>query len=420
MSSISFTKALRICEVAFIAFVDDTKDLVARGVRANISHINATAGSRKELSQVSKRGAIREAKLKTWLKFPHPLYYGHDEEADVFDALLDAISAEEDDVVVGLPNFQHFKTTPESLAKLLFDISKPSGPSSCKAPVLRKGSFLPVLKVAHKSLLSLADRQDIDNKEKFVISSFKLSFRTFKIHFFPSPSIKTTVGAPTTKPLYDSWGYLGSLGTTPIAGSSQTSHAAVLPPTTVAYNNVVADDFNMEWRANALDMKTLKRFVNKTTLPIDFSPPSPSVTPYVDDTYRWVRENYDGTKPLHHLALLVSIIVASSFIPYLFPPAEKKGLFINARTPEDVRKVYDALDWEERKKNGLKDKSIFIAMYTTLIIALYEKESPLRMHMEAAPKGGLGNPWTDKHCQSLSPIFSPFRFNICSFFLLFF
>jgi len=128
--------------------------------------------------------AYGTAKSLSGLNFPHPLDYAYDKDDDVFDALLQTISANEKDITDSLPNCKQFKTTPKSLAKLLFNISKPFRLLPYKAPVLRKGSFLLILEAAHKSLLFLTDRQNMGNKEDFVMSCFKLSFRTFKIHYF--------------------------------------------------------------------------------------------------------------------------------------------------------------------------------------------------------------------------------------------
>jgi hypothetical protein len=147
-----------------------------------------------------------------------------------------------------------------------------------------------------------------------------------------------------------------------------------------------------------------------STLPTDFTPPSLSPKdPYVDQTYQWVITHYDGTKHLHHLALLVAIIAASSILPFLFLPKDSRPLFANADSPQRVREIYAQLDWEERKKKGQKDKAIFIGMFTGFIIALYEPQSPLRKHMALSDNFALGEPWTAKHSQ-------PFLFFLSFFF----
>jgi hypothetical protein len=46
------------------------------------------------------------------------------------------------------------------------------------------------------------------------------------------------------------------------------------------------------------------------------------------------------------------------------------------------------------------EPSIFIAMFTSYIIAIYEEESPLRKFLSGVQRGGLGNAWRDKNCSS--------------------
>jgi hypothetical protein len=139
--------------------------------------------------------------------------------------------------------------------------------------------------------------------------------------------------------------------------------------------------------------------------------------PYVDDTYRWVKDNYNGTKPVHHLALLVGMIVASSLLPNLFIPTGLKTHFVHANSPDEVRRIFDEMEWECKPKKGMVERSVFVTMFTTFIIALYEEDSPLRKHMDAAQRSGLGEKWTKKHGQ-LFKRFSTSRFSFYLFHVL--
>lgn len=384
---------------------------MAAGVRASIAHQKAMA-SRDDLAQVSTRAVLRENNLTAWLKFPNPLAYCHINRNDVFSALLNAVSVNDKEVGNGLKNLQHFATTRSAFAQSLFDMSKPSFPSSPRAPVLKNGSFLPVLTIAHASLLTLLEGSDQKEKNEFVLNTILKSLAILKITFFPAPKLRARrVGAPNSKPIFDSWGHLGLVDTTSIVIHPYSS-PSIISPTTVAFNNTIADDCNAEWSASTLNLMTLPDVLNKTSLPIDFKSPSLADVPYVDDTYTWVRENYDGRKPLHHLALLVSIIVASSILPNLFMPdpadSNFKSRFSKATTKTAVRKVYEDMDWIPKNRKGLKEKPIILCMFTTFIIALYEEGSPLRMKMKMASRGGLGEPWTKKHCKSFLYLFFPF------------
>jgi hypothetical protein len=391
---------LRVSEIAFEAFFDDTKQLVAQGVRADIAHRIATASSRENLSIASSRGVLRESSLATWLKFKHPLYYGHRDGQEVFTALLLAVSSDDIAVSGGLPNWEVFSTSPSALASNLFDMSSPRTTFKPKAPVVRNGSFLPVLKVVHRRLLDISNRPDQDGKNAFALEVLKRSLMIFKIKFYPEALPKTGApGAPPTKPVFDSWGNIGHADRGLVYFNKSTPAPSV-PPAMVAFNNAIANDCNADWSSKSLDLVSIKRVLQKRSLPIDFGSPR-SGTRYVEDTYGWVRDHYDGTKPLHHLALLVAIVVSSSLLPHLFMPVGKRELFKHAGTEQEVRRVYDHMEWTTKAKKGMRDRSIFVAMFTTLIISLYEESSPLRVQMSANSKNGLGNGWTTKHSEHL-------------------
>jgi hypothetical protein len=401
------TMALHVCEIAMDAFLEDTKRLVTVGVRADIARRSANASSAEESAQVSARGKMREDRLRSWLKAPFPLAYGVEEKETTFKLLLEAVSPDDHAVAHGLPNWTEHCTSYDELAKDLFDMSKPQRPTAAKAPVVRNGSFLPVLKIVHQALFKLFEGNvGAETQERNVIWLLRRSLRMFRIQFFPAAKPRSgTSGAPNSKPVFDSWGNLGKKdkkgdrSRKDVDGGIQGSRATV-PAATVALNNAIATDCNAEWTAKDLDLRTLRTAICKTSLPTDFTVPSLSEEKYVDDTYRWVKEHYDGTKKIHHLALLVGIIVASTVVPDVFMPTGMKARFANAKTEEMVREVFDEMKWESKAgKRGMSDRTIFVGMFTTFIIAIYEEESPLRKHMDSAHRRGLGDVWTAKHCE---------------------
>ncbi len=391
-------KAIHICEIAFDAFFEDTKHLVAAGVRADIAHRKSTASSREELSEVLSRSALRESSLASWLKVSFPLAYGRQGGDEIYRLLLQAISSEDDAVQHGLPNSDEFRTTRYDFVTSLLNMSTHVRPSPPKAPILRNGSFLPVLKVAHKSLLELTNDLEKERQMDFIVEALTTSLKRFKIQFFPAQKPKTrTAGAPNTKPMFNSWGKI-SVKDKHTHRPSKKASIPTVDPATVAFNNAIATDCNADWLANNVNLMNLKSVLCKMTLPTDFTIPTLTNDPYVNDTYRWVEENYNGTKPLHHLALLVAIIVASSILPNLFMPPNLKNLFMDADSKDDVRRIFADIDWISKSKKGMADRAIFISMFTTFIIAIYEEDSPLRKHMDSAQRRGLGDVWTSKHC----------------------
>ncbi len=71
---------------------------------------------------------------------------------------------------------------------------------------------------------------------------------------------------------------------------------------------------------------------------------------------------------------------------------------MDADSKDDVRRIFADIDWISKSKKGMADRAIFISMFTTFIIAIYEEDSPLRKHMDSAQRRGLGDVWTSKHC----------------------
>lgn len=365
---------MHICKIAFDAFFDDTKQLVADGVRADIAHHISSASNTAQRSIALARGKKRDASLTSWLAAKYPLSYGHSGSTDcpTYKLLVNAVVRDDNFISSGLPNWDLNATFPSSLVDDLLRMSAPNSTSSTCPPVLRKGSFLPVLKIAHLSILDLLTHLTQDEKNSFLKSLFLRALKIFKINFFPmsKPSSRSghSVGAPNTKPVWNSWGHLGLRDANlhpPLDNPSSSVVPPPVPPEDVALNNAVASDCNADWHTKSITLTSLVFVLNKTSLPQDFVSPSPANVPYVDLTYTWVRENYNGTNPIHHLALLVSIIIASSLLPNLFIPQNSKHLFANANSKEDVRLIYNSLDWVSKDRNGLSDRSIFISMFTT-------------------------------------------------------
>jgi hypothetical protein len=394
--------AMRICNIAFDAFFDDTKKLVSDGVKKDVKQRINAASSQEDRTAAISRGKIRISALRSWKKFNRPLAYGLSDGAkegyEIFQHLLRAVSENDATLSRGFRGWNDNSKTHHDFARLLIDMSHPTSPIAPVAPVLRDGSFLPVLKVAHTSILQIAHMDGLVSEQIFLNSAIRTALVVFKIHFFPAHRDNTpTRGAPYRVPLFNYWGNLGlrsSENDPPIDPDVISVRPPSVEPETIAYNNAVASDCRAPWKAATLNLKTLKKELNKTILPKDFTVPEKIKEMYVDDTYDFVLEKYDGTKKIHHLALLVGIIVASSLLPSLFPPDNSRPDFKKARTKQEVRAIYEDMDWCVRAKKGMKDKKIFIGMITSYIIALYERKSPLREHMVT---GGLGNAWTYKN-----------------------
>jgi hypothetical protein len=392
---------MRILDITFQAFFDDTRELVSDGVLADIEKEIAAADSEDTRKAAFKRGKERKKYLKDWLAFEKPLALPSGRNnRECFQALLQAVVSDTSNISSGLPR-QHDPITQMDFVDLLLKMSSPTSPSGPSAPVVRNGSFLPCLKEAHRNLIELSREEEPVAQRSFISKLLIHAVNHLHIHFVPFhvPNIPRP-GAPYRKPVFNSWISLGLQNPTPRA--LPTYHAFPRPSSSqhavdMAVATALANDSNAEWCERGLTLDRLHTILKKSRLPSDWDPPSLSGVKYVDDTYAWVKEAYDASRPLHHLALIIGII-ASRLIPKLFLPKNVNKAPFRGASRQRVQEIYQGIPWESRNKSGMSQKSIFVAMFTTFIIALYEPESPLRQYMKTHDRGGLGNPWTNKHC----------------------
>ena len=66
---------MRILNIAIDAFFDDTRDLVAEGVKTDIK-LRLANSSQDDHARVAARAKSREESLKSWSKQKYPLAYG--------------------------------------------------------------------------------------------------------------------------------------------------------------------------------------------------------------------------------------------------------------------------------------------------------------------------------------------------------
>ena len=423
-SASSRSIAEQITELAFMAFLDDTKQLVAEGVRSDIARRILEASPDDKMVEV-EYGDMREKYLKEWLKVAMPLSYGsRDDEGKTYKALVRAVVSQKKDIRHGLPNRGEASMSKKAFVDLLIAMSSPSSPATVTSPVLKDGSFLPILKEVHSHLLSLSGQRSLVNKQAFVLTQFVRAVDNLKIRFVPFhlPRGEGRRGAPRKKVTFNAWRSLGLWEGRPDLPFplDEPSISASEQAAADAHASALAEDSNADWYAKDLTLSTLHTVLHHTNLPVDFAVviAKGEKAKYVNDTYVWLREVYDGTKPIHHLALIIAII-ASLMLPNLWLPDDDLilGRFEGTTSKEEVRAVYESIPWVEKvREKGMKEKSIFVAMFSTFIIAIYEPDSPLRRHMDESQRCGLGNPWINKN--GMFPyLFLQVSFCVLTFFL---
>lgn len=346
--------------------------------------------------------------MKKWLALDLPLLYGHRDTNKTFECLVQAVVAEPQHISFGLPNLTDHSMTHTIFLNKLLSMSSPTPSAPC-APVIKNGSFLPLLIEARHSLNILSSETLEARQDSFVCSFFLRAIEHLKICYVLSHRPNTgTRGAPNRKPVFDSWAHLGARDDTSLRALPQTQ---LLPSSSqhsadIALHCALANDSNVEWYSKSLTIDVLCTILNKTKLPKDFHIPKPTTKgAYVDQTYDWVRSAYDGRRHTHHLALLIAIIT-SSFLPNLWTSSDLQKISFASANRDQVHNIYNDVDWVSKRSKGMTDRSVFISMFTTFIIALYEETSPLRLYMASASKHGLGAAWTDKHCEFYVSMFS--------------
>ena len=104
-SALSPFVAEQITEMAFMAFLDDMKQLVAEGVHSDIARCILEASPDDKMVKV-EYGDMREKYLKEWLKVAMPLSYGScDDEGKTYKALLRAVVLQKKDIRHGVTLF---------------------------------------------------------------------------------------------------------------------------------------------------------------------------------------------------------------------------------------------------------------------------------------------------------------------------
>ncbi|KAI9456722.1 hypothetical protein HD554DRAFT_2177976 [Boletus coccyginus] len=156
--------------------------------------------------------------------------------------------------------------------------------------------------------------------------------------------------------------------------------------------NLIRDDPNGEWKAQDIRLHSFLTILHKSAPPIEFDKVHASLdwtTQGVRDVYDYVFTVYNGTKPLHQLALFCAFIVAG-LAPQVYPP--KSTEMKNDSLKNHIRK----LAWCERRgKTGSSVREPFIVMATVFFIAYLDADSPL--HKMFADKLDDLTHWHSKH-----------------------
>jgi hypothetical protein len=387
ISDDSLRKGVIIADMALDMYFNDVKAIVATGVDANIQELSANADDSDIGNFIKPKD--RRASLAAWMKVVHPLDYGQ----NAFTHLVKAIASTLDDISTGLPNLEMQRMSLESFASLLYDMGQEDAGSGVEAPILSKGQFLPVLKVAIKSIGSLAP---LVSRKKFVICALGKAAEFNKIHFIPWSQPQHGPGRRAKTPVWNSWMQLGApppaqgnAGTCVSLGSAGMAQVAL-----AAQKRAEAADTNADWTAGDVNLDNLHLMLERTKLPSDWEIPT-ECSEQTKATYLWFKNHYDRCNVAHHLGIIIAIILSRN-LPNLFAP-DDTTFKLEGKNRIQTREIARAAPWVTKPgRRGMKEPSVFLSMFSTFIAALYCEESPLREDMKLN-NGAMGKNWTDKH-----------------------
>lgn len=382
-----------IVDRALDVYETDVRALVESQVRHSTAEVlRSSSPAEKAFAQE------RISSLDKWLKQPKPFSYGENSYTNLVKAIVDDPA----NLHLGLPASSLGQKSMSWFAGAIIESESRQGPRTLP-PFIRSGQALAIMHIVMKELRTLlafpgSSDDDMKNSITLLIAQVAVRRQILNIPWAPNPS--GVAGRPPTTVVHDVWINLGR-------ASSASSVNPIIQGPAARRNEAAAraashqqdTDVNAPWSALDIPLQDLGSILHREVLPEEWDL-TPIVFPagesYVKETYDWVKTHYSGSKPIHQLALLFGIIF-SRILPDIFH--EKKPSNVsNTSTQSFTTSIVRNSPWTApgANKKGVTHPRQFIVMMTTFIIAIYEKESPLRRYM-ARNSGSLGQPWTDKH-----------------------
>jgi len=375
-------------DVAMGVYFNDVKNLV----HANVTPIlNPLVDDDDPI--ISESARDRLTALSTWMDEEFPLSY----TPTVLANLLQAISE---------PRDKQFEFTESALGcqpvSFLADlIIKQCGrfDNRRKPPFIQGGKFLSVCRIAVEEIRLYAAAKGLTDVqvERLISDAIITVAERRKINHIPWSRNQAGNGRPSNIVVHDVWLNLGAKKN-PISSSvpsfltvQQSNNALALQASQV----IQAADSRGDWSALAVTLKSFHTVLHKVNPPSEWdiqhcSGSGRKVPEYIKNVYSDVKKSFNGTKPLHQLALICGIVCAG-LIPDIFsPPLERYP-----SDPSGYDTYVRGLDWVRRPKwKGVSIRAPFITMVTTFILAHMEDNVVLQNEEDL-------HIWTKKHSKLL-------------------
>ncbi|KAG6369887.1 hypothetical protein JVT61DRAFT_13351 [Boletus reticuloceps] len=259
----------------------------------------------------------RRTALALWKKQDHPLAYANNAHRQ----LIRTIHANNDNLGQGLPAAAMGQKSLTWFADQIIQSATQKG-ARILPPFWKHGRALSIFKVvineAQRLLGSTLDDPATRSSICSFLSKAALLSKVSNIPWSPDPT--GIAGRPMTIVTHSVWINLGqSMGSDCVA---QRDHQS--DDLDRATQNAIMNDTQAEWSLLSISLQDIHTIWNKQTLPEEWTQldsmtwPNTADGTYVQQTYNWVRDNYDGSIPLHKLALVMSIIF-SKVLPNPIP-----------------------------------------------------------------------------------------------------
>lgn len=370
--------------VAMGVYFNDVKNLV----HANVTSIlNPLVDDDDPVLSESARDKLTA--LSTWMDEEFPLSY----TPNVLANLLQAVSD---------PHDKQFKFTDSDSGRQPVSFLADAIIKQCsrldnhrKPPFIQGGKFLSVCRIAVEEIRFSATAKGLNTVqvEKLISDAVITIAETRKINHIPWSPNREGYGRHSNIVVHNVWLNLGAKKN-PLSCSvpsfltvQQSNNALALH----ASQQIQAADSRGDWSALSVTLKSFHTVLHKANLPSEWdirhcSGSGRNVPDFIKNVYSDVRNSFNGSKPLHQLALICAIVCAG-LIPNIFsPPLEGYP-----NNPSGYDMYVRNLDWVVRpKRKGVSVRAPFITMVTTFILALMEDNSILQNEEDL-------HVWTKKH-----------------------
>ncbi|KAG1758543.1 hypothetical protein EDD22DRAFT_997786 [Suillus occidentalis] len=384
-----------IALVALRSYIADVKTLVATAIKKECSSDAKDADMDVDYDGPN-RDKDRLKSLQKWLACDHPLGY----KDKAYEHLLRAVVVDPNDFSDGLPNSSKEKLSVQDFAIRICAMTRVESPSSVAAPLILTAPSTAVFRIAYARMLKYAPANSPAAAEKCIQRAYIIAANHLQIQHIPwHASNPVARGRPSRKAVHNSWVNLGKSSVLDPASSTAGRIASrPLDMAAEAAKKAQASDARAPWAVESITLQSLPDFFARDCLPDEFTLDNIdcSADPLLTEIYEWVFANFDREKPIHRIALLAGIYF-SHMLPDVFWDVKDRPPAIAMDGERAATSAVRNMPWKRNggTRKGCTWRTQFIAMVPAYIIAVYERESPLRDYV--ARKKSFPQAWNHKN-----------------------